>query len=256
MPSSLVSPIYQDVRFYLGDPSAPRDILRQRQYAQEALQRMGTPVLLKRMYTSLDVDQGVAQVSPGQDVIYRQSRHNDPLSYGVGFCSIDTQEGEWYDTQTLELYVTGFGEGPPQPTYEGQTFAPAPRYRGYGPGFLTYAVLPDVPEDVFKLTPQGAMFHTQQARLQLPWWPIVGDNDLLVIVELDDAGRIAQTYERYTLKQVNPITMRGLDRSGRREYTGAGAPDAGGNRFWVGQQCEAAYVPQLTDPIYSVEVDR
>jgi hypothetical protein len=254
-PSALYESIYTDVRFYLGDPQTPRDILNQRQYSQEAIRRMGTPVLLKRMYTNLDVDQGSAQASPAQDSIYKQSRHNDPLSYGVGFCSIDTEPGEWYDTQTFELFITDPNSGPPEPTYTGQTFAAAPTYRGYGPGFLTYVILPDRPEDVFKLTPQGAMFHTQQAKVQLPWWPIVGDNDLMVVVELDDAGNILETFERYTLKMVSPITMRGLDRSGRREIQGAGAPNVGGNRYWVGQECEAALVP-IFDVVYEVETDR
>jgi hypothetical protein len=260
MPSALSGPTYTDVRFYYGDDQIPRDVVNLRQSTMEAMRRLGTPVLIKRMYTAEDVDLGQAQPSPAQDVIYKQSRHNDPLSYGVGFCSIDTQPGEWYDPVTFEVVVTDVSGQSPVVTPDFENFEeprtnllPAPRYRGYGPGFLTYVILPDRPEDVFKLTPQGAMIRTQTAKLQLPWWPLVGDNDLMIAVELDNAGNITETFERYQLKQVMPITMRGEDRSGRREISHA---NVGGNRYWVGQECEAVKVMPLSDPIYSVETDR
>lgn len=247
MPSSLTSPIYTDVRYFLGDAQVPREIKNQRNYTMEAMRRMGTPVLLKRMYTSEDVDQGNAQQSPFMDSVYKQSRQNDPVSYGTGFVSLDTQPGEWYDTATQKFAITD-----PHSTAPTPTSVPAPRYRGYGPGFLTYVILPDRPEDVFKITPQGVMTQIQQAKVQLPWWPIMGDNDLLITVSLDNGGNIVQAYERYLLKQVMPITMRGMDRSGRREVS---SPNAGGNRYWVGQECEANKIP-LFDPLYGVEIDR
>jgi hypothetical protein len=253
MPSSLNYPIYTDTRSYTGDPQVPREIMEMRISNMEVMQRMGTPVLLKRIYTINDVDQGLAMESPGWDKIYNQVRHDDPLSYGTGFCSVDTQPGEWYDPTTLEVF-TGDVDGPqPDLTSPDSPFLPAPRYRGYGPGFLTYAILPDRPEDVFKVGEQGTMIQTQSAKLQLPWWPLMGDNDLLIAVELDGAGMISQTYERYQLKMVQPISMRGRDRSGRREISNV---NLGGNRYWVGQESEAVRVLPINDPIYSVETDR
>lgn len=252
--------MYVDVRYWYGDDQVPRDIVNQRQYTMEAMRRMGTPVLLKRMYTTEDVNLGNAQRSPAWDSIYNQVRHDDPLSHGVGFCSIDTQPGEWYDPVTFEITTTDIsGQAPvtpvdPEDFYEASTkMLPAPKYRGYGPGFLTYVILPDRPEDVFKLDPRGAMIRIQNAKLQLPWWPLVGDNDIMIAVQLDDAGNIIESFERYQLKQTTPITMRGDDRFGRREVSGA---NVGGNRYWVGQECEAVKVMPLTDPIYDVEVDR
>jgi hypothetical protein len=249
MPSALTAPIYNDVRYYLGDPQVPRSIKNVRQSTMEAMRRVGTPVLLKRRYTPGDVDKGVAQVSPARDTTFGASRQNDPLSYGVGFVSLDTQPGEWWDPATQTLTVTDqFANAPTN------TAVPAPRYRGYGPGFLTYVILPDRPEDVFRIDPRGVMTQIQQAKLQLPWWPIVGDSDIMIVVDLDQAGRIANAYERYVLHQVQPITMRGMDRSGRRETTSA---NAGGNRFWVGQECEASMIPENSNnPIYNVEIDR
>lgn len=248
MPSALNYPIYTDTRSYTGDPQTPREIIKMRSSNLQVMQRMGTPVLIKRVYTTEDVDQGNAQRSPGWDQTYRQTRHNDPLSYGTGFCSLDTQAGEWYDPATLQVYVADIDAPDPNITY-----LPAPRYRGYGPGFLTYAIPPDRPEDVFRITEQGTMTQTQNAKWQLPWWPLVGDNDLLIAVELDEGGLVTDTFERYQLKMVTPISMRGRDRSGRREIPGA---LAGGNRYWIGQECEAVKVMPLNDPVYSVETDR
>ncbi len=177
------------------------------------------------------------------DILGQTTHVTDFLSFGVGYVSVDTQPGEWYDPATNQVYASATI---PNPTYK-----PAPKYRGYGPGFLTYAILPDRQEDVFKLTPQGAMVRQQTATVQLPWWPQVGDNDFLACVRLFNNGRIAQTYERYQLKMVTPITMRGYDRGGNREFEA----NAGGNRFWVGQQCELVKVPN-NDILYQLETDR
>lgn len=249
MPSALLSSIYKDVRYYYGDPQVPRDIKNMRVSTMEAMRRAGTPVLLKRRYTPGDIDVGDAQVSPARDSTFGQTRQDDPASNGVGFVSLDAQPGEWWDPATQTVTVTDQYANPPT-----DTAVPAPRYRGYGPGFLTYVILPDRPEDVFKIDPRGVMTKVQQAKVQLPWWPIVGDSDIMVVVDLDDAGRIANAYERYVLHQVQPITMRGMDRSGRRESPVA---DAGGNRFWIGQECDASMVPENSNnPIYNVEIDR
>lgn len=252
MSSALISPIYNDVRFYYGDSQIPRDIMRQRKSSLEMMQRMGTPVLIKRIYTYDDVEAGNAQLSPSWDEDYENVRARDPLSNGVGFTSIDTTPGEWYDPANFSLTITDpFGGNPGSGSPDG-LFIPAPTYRGYGPGFLTYVILPDRPEDVIKIDPAGVLSRTQEALVQLPWWPLVGDNDIMITVRLGNSGIIEESYERYQLKQVQPITMRGSDRNGRRENNLA---NASGNRYWIGQQCEAVKVPDF-DPIYNVEIDR
>ena len=244
--SALSTPIYNDVRNYYGDPQVPASIKRFRQSSAQTMQRMGTPVLLKRMYTIEDVDNGVAQTTTNFDPIYdAPSYAQDYLSYGVGFSSVDTQMGEWVDLSTGNLVLSETLPG------SATQFVPAPRYRGYGPGFLTYAILPDRPEDAWKLTEQGALIRTQSAMVQLPWWPQLGDNDLLITVRLNYNGTIAETYERYELKQVTPITMRGMDRGGNREFP----VNAGGNRFWINQQAEMIKIPD-NDIRYQVECDR
>lgn len=241
MPSSLSTPTYNNVIRYLGDAGIPQDILRRRKQTQQTMRRMGTPVLIKHMFDIDDVTKGIAEPTVNFDTTYGQSTQDDPLSYGVGYQSVETQPGEWV-TPARELIVSDN----PQ-----EGWVPAPKYRGYGPGYLTYAIIPDAPEDVFRLTPEGALLHTQISRTQLPWWPFCGDNDLLIVCQIDIQEKIIETYERYQLKQVTPITMRGRDRLGRKEFQATAA----NNRFWIGQYSEMVKVPE-TDPIYNVEVDR
>jgi hypothetical protein len=83
-----------------------------------------------------------------------------------------------------------------------------------------------------------------------PWYPEIEDNDLLVNVVLDGQGNVVQALERYQAKQTNPISMRGLDRRGRRE-----ASEDGGNRFVVNQTFEMTIVP-TTSILRSVPLDR
>lgn len=235
----LDQPIYKNIIRYTGESDVPHEIRRRREQHMETMRRMGTPVLIKHMYNINDVSKGVAYEV--FDTIYKQSTDSDPLSHGVGFASVETQDGEWVDEEG-NIHVAKN----PQTGWES-----APRYRGYGPGYLTYCILPDVQEDIWKLSPKGALLHTQQARVQLPWWPPCGDNDLLITVELDSQEKIVKTYERYQIKQVSPISMRGLNRLGQREFN----MNAGGNRFFVGQSCEANKVPE-NQPIYEVDTDR
>lgn len=242
MPSSLTKPIYNNVIRYLGEGVVPQNIKRRRRSAMEVMRRMGSPVLIKHMYNIDDVARGIATESANFDTVYKQSSHDDPLSYGVGFVSVETQSGEWIDEEgNLQI----------SPTKE-PGWVPAPKYRGYGPGYLTYVIMPDAPEDVWKTSPEGLLLHTQLARFQLPWWPFVSDMDLLIDVELDRQETIVETFDRYQLHKVSPITMRGLDQHGQREIR---RPNASGNRHWVGQQCEANKIPE-TDPAYQVEIDR
>ena len=95
------------------------------------------------------IDAGDAQVSPARDSTFGQTRQDDPASNGVGFVSLDTTPGEWWDPATQTVTVTNQYANPPT-----DTAVPAPTYRGYGPGFLTYVILPDRPEDVFKIDPR------------------------------------------------------------------------------------------------------
>jgi hypothetical protein len=225
---------------YLGDASVPRDIKRQRANNLTTMRRFGAPVIVKHMYNDQDVQVGIAEPSPNFSSVYGQVRHGDPLSHGVGFVSVEKATDEWV-TPDGKLYL---GTTPPSGSVS------APKYRGYGPGYLTYAIMPDVAEDVFKLNEAGALIKVQTAQAQMGWFPEVNDNDLLITCRLDQGDRILETRERYLLKMTNPISIRGLDRKGRREYG-----EDFGNRHITDQYFEMTLIP-THDELYRVEVDR
>lgn len=226
---------------YIGEPNVPRNIRQHRGNNLDTMRRFGTPVLIKHMYNSRDVEEGIAQPSPNFDNVYGQTRNRDPISHGVGFVSVETADDEWV-SPTGQLVVAE--------TSPGAGYTQAPKYRGYGPGYLTYVILPDVAEDVFKLNEVGALIKVQTAMVQMGWFPEVNDNDLIITATIDDAERVIETHERYLAKMTNPVSMRGLDRKGRREYT-----EDFGNRHVIDQNFELTLLPEK-DELYQVEVDR
>lgn len=234
---------YHHVAKYVGEMNVPHDVKRMRRYVYELMRRMGTPVIIKKMFTEADTLDGSVIPSPNLDSVYGQSRNRDPLSHGTGFVSAENSDDEWVNTTNSQIYQSD--------TIPGATFVPAPKYRGYGPGFLTYIIEPDVAEDYFKQTPQGVLTKVQTATVQAPWWPAINDNDLLIHVTLDQAGFIIDTQERYLAKMANPISIRGAkERRGKQEY----AVDFG-SRYLVNQTFEMSLLP-VTHELQQIEVDR
>jgi hypothetical protein len=233
-----------NVIHYRGGLQVPQDARRRRMQVQQAMVRMGTPVILKHQYNIDDVEKGIAKKSPTWNDIYGQERHNDPFSHGVGFVSIEDSDNEWINPQSGEIVVSS--------TSPGSGYTKAPKYRGYGPGYLTFVILPDVAEDMFKLDETGALIRIQNARAKMGWYPNVNDNDLLILCEIDGREQVTDTHERYKLKQTTQITHRGLNRRGRRYPN---EPMDYGNQFTINQTFELALVPP-NDSVYDVEVDR
>lgn len=227
---------------YVGKENAPGEIKRRRRSVYDCMRRLGTPVLVKHRFTDLDVRGGLADRSPQFDDVYGHSRNDDKLSHGVGYVSQQKATNEWYDA-TGRIVVSATKPGP--------TYTQAPKYRGYGPGYIVYLIEPDAALDYFQAEAGGPVFKVQTAMAQAPWFPDISDNDLLVNIELDEAGNITTTGERYEAKMVNPVSIRGNDRRGRREK---GAD--GGNRYVVNQNFEMTLVPQQNNVIYNVECDR
>jgi len=226
---------------YIGDQNIPRDIKQHRGNNLDTMRRFGAPVLIKHMYISTDVDTGVAVPSPNFDDVYGQTRKGDPISHGIGFVSAETSPDEWVSPEGLLVS---------SPTSPGAGYTPAPKYRGYGPGYLTYVIMPDVATDVFKLNEVGALIKIQTALAQMGWFPEVNDNDLIISVTIDQSEKVIDTHERYLAKMTNPVSMRGLDRKGRRERS-----EDFGNRHVVDQNFEMTLLP-AKDTLYSVETDR
>lgn len=228
-------------RRYVGEAKIPQDVKRLRRQVYDLMRHVGTPVMVKHMYNDDDVKRGLAVRSDNYDDTYGQTRRGDPLSHGVGYVSVETAENEWQMPDGTLVYADE------QPTGG----SPAPKYRGFGPGFLIYMIQPDVAQDLFKVNEAGALIKVQNATAQAPWYPEINDNDLIINVEVDGAGNVLDTNERYQAKMSSPVTLRGTgDRRGRREYT-----EDGGNRFVINQAFEMALLPD-TDERYKVETDR
>jgi hypothetical protein len=205
------------------------------------LHRMGTPMVIKHRYNDVDFQNGEAVKSPVYDSVYEQTRNHDPISHGVGYVGIELSDNEWYDANG-EIVVSEISPG--------AGWIQAPKYRGYGPGTLTYIIEPDRAEDFYKSTVGGPIFQVQSALAIAPWWPNINDNDLLINVTLAANGDILETHERFEAKNVNPVSMRGLDRRGRKEYG-----ESFGNSHVINQTFEMALIP-TNDVLYEVEVDR
>jgi len=189
------------------------------------------------MWNDHDAHTGIAEPSPIFDDVYGHTRQDDPISHGQGFVSKVKSTDEWI---APDATITAVDPGD----------APlAPRFRGYGPGFLTYIIEPDVAEDFYKHTETGLFTRIQQARAVAPWWPDINDNDLLIHVTLDRQGKVIGTHERYQAKMGDPISVRGLDRRGRRGY------GQENNRHVVQQTFDMTLLPEL-HPAYGVEIDR
>lgn len=227
---------------YVGEANVPGDIRRLRGQVHDMMRGFGQPVLIKHMYNDLDVINGVAETSPNFDDVYGQTRNWDNLSWGIGLVSVVKADDEWLNPDTGEIVVTEISPG--------AGYVQAPRYRGFGPGFLTYIVEPDAAEDLFKLDPVGALIKVQQSQSFTSWYPDINDNDLIINVTLDGNWQIESTQERYQAKAVNPVTARGDDRRGRREFGGDR-----GNTHVVNQQFEMSLIPP-NSVLMQVETDR
>lgn len=227
---------------YSGRENAPQDIKRLRRQVHDMMRRMGQPVILKKMFTIKDVENGIAERSANYDTIYGQTRMNDDLSWGAGFVSREKSENEWINPSSGEIVKSD--------TAPGTGWAKAPKYRGYGPSIVTYVIEPDAAQDFFTLTPTGAMIQVQTADVTMGWYPRVSDNDLIIHVELDEYGHVKTAGRRYQAKTSTPVSIRGLDRKGRREYD-----NDFGNRHVVNQNFPITLLPD-NHILMNVEIDR
>jgi hypothetical protein len=152
------------------------------------------------MWNAADVKEGLAKKCPASfDDAYSHTRGDCPFCFGVGYVSVEVDPARW-------VSATG------NPTTD-PTDIPAPLYGGFGEPTITWAVLPDVATDVFRINEAGALIRTQEAEAWTYWNPEMYDNDLIVEVALgSDGSSIVGTGDRFQLKMVNPQTIRGWGR--------------------------------------------
>jgi hypothetical protein len=221
---------------YVGERNVPHDIKMLRRSTSDMMRRVGQPVIVKHMFNPEDEDSGIARKSDNFQDPYGQVRNRDPLSYGIGYCSIQNADDEWIGSNGYVTNTPGTN--------------PAPKYRGYGPGYLTYIVEPDAALDLYLHSPAGAFVRVQKATAVTAWFPEINDNDLLINVTLDRTGRVIDTGDRYVAKTTNPVSIRGTDRLGRSEYSGDR-----GSAFVINQTFEMDLIPR-PNILYNVETDR
>lgn len=223
----------------VGPPNTPQDVKRLRRENMDICRKMGQPVIWRHMYGQEDVTAGVAKTCPAcYNTAYGQVRNDCPVCWGFGFVSVEDNP--------LPLWVTTDGlvvESDSQPSGTVR----APRYGGFAVPFLTWLMEPDVAVDVFQINKQGVMVQTYDAQGVAPWYPTMGDNDLCVNVALEGDGfNIIETLDRFQLKRVQQITIRGFGKRAR--------PSANGQPYQVAQSFQMSKSPTNTQ-VYNIPVD-
>jgi hypothetical protein len=107
---------------------------------------------------------------------------------------------------------------------------------GYADAAVVYITIQDSPTDVIKVMPTGVLTLDQHPQVTAPWLPEMGDGDLIILADFDPGTwDILDLNERYILREVNPITIRG---------PGFGQQSSRVNkRFRISQESAADKVP-------------
>lgn len=229
----------------VGPPNTPQEIKRLRREGMDMCRRLGQPVVWRHQFNNDDILTGYSLVLEGTapvtipvvkcpacyDALYEQVRNDCPVCFSVGFVSEETDPTKWINTSG-RIVDSDPGTG-----------VNAPVYGGYGPSVLTWIMEPDISVDVFRINQQGVLVKTQNAQGYAPWYPLMGDNDLVINVTLEDNGYdVNSSSERYQLKMVQPVTIRGWGKKTR------------GGEHQVAQSFEMARIPE-NNVLFNVPID-
>jgi len=193
----------------VGPPFAPQEIKRLRRENMDMCRKHGQPVILRHAWNQEDVIDEYAQNCPAcWDPAYSQVRNDCPVCYGFGFASLEL-------TVNRDLWITEQGVIT-ETTTPDEGWVRVPRYGGFGEPVLTWLMEPDVAVDVYRINQEGVMVRTYDAQGVAPWFPNLGDNDLCINAVLaPNDYSIVETRDRFQLKLVQQITMRGFGKMGR-----------------------------------------
>jgi len=223
----------------VGPPFTPQEIKRLRRQNMDLCRKMGQPVVFRHMWNQEDVIEGIARQCPAcYDTAYDQVRNDCPVCFGFGFASVE-------ETDDPNIWINE--EGQLINTTSPQTgWIRAPKYGGFGPSILTWMVEPDVAVDVYRINEQGVMIQTYDAQGVAPWWPKLGDNDLCINVRLaPNDFSIIETGDRFQLKLVQQVTVRGFGKMGRPQ---------GGQAYMVAQTFQMSKAP-TNSSLYDVPLN-
>jgi hypothetical protein len=225
----------------VGPPNTPQEIKRLRRQNMDVCRKMGQPVIYRHMWTEEDAELGFAKRCPAcYDEAYDQTRGDCPVCFGFSWVSVE-------DSVNPNLWITTSGVVVEDDT-PAAGWVRAPRYGGFAESVLTWLMEPDVAVDVFRVSDQGTMVRTYEATGVAPWFPLLADNDLCINVELaPDDYSVVETGDRFQLKMVQPMTVRGFGKRGRPR-------GSGGQAYCVGQTFQMAKVP-TNNNLYEVPHD-
>lgn len=81
---------------------------------------------------------------------------------------------------------------------------------GYGDPTVVYVTLQDAAQNTVKISREGLLMMDQHPQLTAPWIPLMGDGDLIIIVDFKPGTwDVREDFERYELQEVTPSTIRG-----------------------------------------------
>ena len=233
----------------VGPPHTPQEIKRLRRENMDFCRKLGQPVIFRHMFEREDVIDGIARQCPAcWDPAYDQPRNDCPVCFGFGFASIeDSDDPRAYIDQHGLLVTAPLDPNPPHDPVPEEDWIRAPLYGGFGQSILTWMVEPDVAVDVFRINEQGVLQQTYDAQGVAPWYPELGDNDLCMNVVLaPDGFTILETADRFQLKLVQQVTIRGFGKPGQ--------PHSPAQRFQVAQTFQMSKAPENSS-LYDISVE-
>lgn len=153
----------------LGPAGTPQEVKDLRKSSFDLHDELGYPVIFKHRWNHDDVLAGLTWPCPYHDELYGD------------------REPSW-DT-------TCFGTG-----YVG----------GYADGEIVFVTIQDTQETQIKIGPTGVLTMDMHPALTAPWLPLMGDGDLIIMADFEPSTwTITDMHERYVLRDVTPVTMRG-----------------------------------------------
>lgn len=87
---------------------------------------------------------------------------------------------------------------------------------GFADAVLVFVTLGDTVQDVIQANEQGVLMMQRHPQLSAPWYPEMGDGDIIVTGEFDEEMKFVKEKDRYVLSEVTPTTMRGFPKGARR----------------------------------------
>lgn len=81
---------------------------------------------------------------------------------------------------------------------------------GFSDGIIQFVTIADTPVDQLKIDAQGYILFDKHPELTAPWFPDMGDGDLIIMAEFDFSNwDVLTTLDRFELNEVKPTTIRG-----------------------------------------------